>query len=208
MAVVLWQQTTGCIYEQGITLQLWLSAFACTNCKANERKIHRKVQFTFYREHKFAICSMRQDSELMDDQIDKMKTITSKSVSSGRTSSLLSLIPDKKIIDNTLARQSIWKNEMKANTLQRLMVFWVRRFSLHNSVRTWSPMNHLAEPGLKGAGAEARASWFYFIPPQRIDGAALAALYLLIVMDPQRIYSLTNSLRLMVENRGKRSVCW
>ena len=87
------------------------------------------------------------------------------------------------------------------------MMFWVGRFPLYNSVRTWSPMNHLAEPGLKGAGAEARASWFYFIPPQRIDGAALAALYLLIVMDPQRIYSLTNSLRLMVENRGKRSVC-
>ena len=50
---------------------------------------------------------MRQDSELMDDQFDKMKTITSKSVSSGGTSSLLSLIPDKKIIDNTLARQSL-----------------------------------------------------------------------------------------------------
>ena len=111
----------------------------------------------------------------------------------------------KKIIDNTLARQSLWKNEMKANTLQRLIMFWVRRFSLHNSVRTWSPMNHLAEPGLKGARAEARASWFYFIPPQRIDGAALAAPYLLLVMDPQKIYSLTNSLRLV--NRGKRSIC-
>ena len=68
------------------------------------------------------------------------------------------------------------------------MVFWVRRFSLHNSVRTWSPMNHLAEPGLKGARAEARASCFYFIHPQRIDGAALAAnsLFLLIVMDPKK----------------------
>ena len=66
-------------------------------------------------------------------------------------------------------------------------------------------MNHLAEPGLKGARAEARASCFYFIPPQRIDGAALAALYLLIVMDPQKNYSLTNSLRLV--NRGKRSIC-
>ena len=114
------------------------------------------------RERKFTTCSMRQDSELMVDWFDKKKTITSKSVSSGGTSSLLSLIPDKTIIDNTLARQSLWKNEMKTNTLQRLMVFWVSRFSLHNSVRTWSPMNHLAEPGLKGARAEARASWFYF----------------------------------------------
>ena len=60
-------------------------------------------------------------------------------------------------------------------------MFLVRRFSLHNSVRTWSPMNHLAEPGLKGARAEARASWFYFIPPQRIDGATLAA-------NSQRVY--------------------
>ena len=142
-----------------------------------------------------------------------MKTTTSKSVSSGGTSSLLSLIPDKKIIDNTLAPQKLWKNEMKANALQRLMVFWVRRFSLHNSVRTWSPMNHLAEPGLKGARAEARASCFYFIHPQRIDGAALEllivkeyiflgpwqsegiehALFLLILMDPKKIYPLTNS---------------
>ena len=38
---------------------------------------------------------------------DKMKTTTSKSVSSGGTSSLLSLIPDKKIIDNTLAPQKL-----------------------------------------------------------------------------------------------------
>ena len=85
-------------------------------------------------------------------------------------------------------------------------MFLVRRFSLHNSVRTWSPMNHLAEPGLKGARAEARASWFYFIPPQTIDGAALAAPYHQIIMDPQKIYFLTNSLRLMVINRGKRSI--
>ena len=53
-------------------------------------------------------------------------------------------------------------------------------------------MNHLAESGLKGARAEARASWFYFIPPQRIDGAALGTLYLLIAMDPQKNYSLTS----------------
>ena len=86
-------------------------------------------------------------------------------------------------------------------------MFLVRRFSLHNSVRTWSPMNHLAEPGLKGARAEARASWFYFIPPQTIDGTAPAAPYHQIVMDPQKIYFLTNSLRLMVVNRGKRSIC-
>ena len=80
--------------------------------------------------HKFAICLMRQDSELTDDQFDKMKTITSKSVSSGGTSSLLSLFPDKKDYWQYFSTSKSLKNEIKANILQRLIMVWVRRFSL------------------------------------------------------------------------------